>query len=72
MICEHYLDYGIDILGEDIEEAILTVDTFDDAVTYLNNLYFGQTGYYEFADESRMRPEYFGLPLAIEEEITYE
>lgn len=83
-LCEHYLYYGVDILGSDIEEALMGIGTYglEAAVQYIDELYFGEKGYYRLPSGQKMRPEHFLLPLAPhdqdvvyddeDEEITYE
>ncbi len=83
-LCEHYLYYGVDILGSDIEMALMDIGTYglEAAVEYINELYFGENGYYQLPGGEKVRPEYFILPLAPhdhdtvysddEDEITYE
>lgn len=83
-LCEHYLYYGVDILGSDIEMALHGIGTYglESAVEYIDELYFGENGFYRLPAGEKMRPEYFLLPLAPhdhdvdysddEDEITYE
>lgn len=63
LLCEYFSQYGMPIAGIVAWQAIVDTDDFDEAIDYVREVYFGETGFYELEDGAHLRPEYMSLPL---------